>query len=221
MGRIHTRHLATCFIGLALTIGVSGVTVAQLGGRPTETWIAMMERPERIAGLKVDEIVGRLDLKPGQIVADIGAGPGIFSLALAKAVGPTGKVYAEEVDQAFIDRINQKLQDQHITNVQPVLGAFTDPRLPAVVDVAFFHDVLHHIEDRTGFLKALAPSVKATGRIAIVEYDAVKGPHSAVPALQVTKEQLDAWMADIGFKPVRRIDDLFTDARWFVIYGRK
>jgi len=221
MARIHTRHLATGVIALSLTIWTSGVTMAQLGGRPADTWITMLERPERVAALKVDEIVGRLDLKPGQVVADIGAGPGIFSFALAKAVGPTGKVYAEEVDQAFIDRINQKLQDQHITNVQPVLGAFTDPRLPAVVDVAFFHDVLHHIEDRTGFLKALAPSVKATGRIAIVEYDAVKGPHSAVPALQVTKEQLDAWMADIGFKPVRRIDDLFTDARWFVIYGRK
>lgn len=222
MVRIHTRPIATCFIGLALTLGLSGVTLAQLGGRPAETWIATLERPERIAALKVDEIVGRLDLKPGQVVADIGAGPGIFSLALAKAVGPTGKVYAEEVDQAFIDRIKQKLQEQHVTNVQPVLGAFTDPRLPAAdVDVAFFHDVLHHIEDRPGFLKALAPSVKAAGRIAIIEYDALNGPHKAAPALQVTKEQLDAWMADIGFKPIQRIDDLFTDARWFVIYGRK
>lgn len=221
MVEIHTRHLAACVLVLALTIGTSGVTMAQLGGRPAETWITSLERPERIAGLKVDEIVARLDLTPGQVVADIGAGPGIFSFALAKAVGPSGKVYAEEVDQTFLDRINQKLQEQSITNVQPVLGAFTDPRLPAEVDMAFFHDVLHHIEDRPGFLKALAPSVRATGRIAIVEYDAVKGPHNAAPALQVTKEQLDAWMADIGFKPVRRIDDLFTDARWFVIYGRK
>jgi ubiquinone/menaquinone biosynthesis C-methylase UbiE len=222
MARIHTRHLATGFIGLGLTIGMSGVPMAQLGGRPAESWITMLERPDRVAGLKVDEIVARLDLKPGQVVADIGAGPGIFSLALAKAVGPTGKVYAEDVDQAFIDHIKQKLQEQHVTNVQPILGVFTDPKLPAAdVDVAFFHDVLHHVEDRPGFLKALAPSVKAAGRIAIIEYDAVNGPHKAAPALQVTKEQLDAWMADIGFKPIQRIDDLFTDTRWFVIYGRK
>lgn len=221
MVRIHARHVATGVIGLVLTIGMSGVTRAQLGGRPTDTWITMLERPERIAGLKVDEIVARLALEPGQVVADIGAGPGIFSFALAKAVGPKGKVYAEEVDQAFIDHINQKLREQHVTNVQSVLGAFTDPKLPAAVDVAFFHDVLHHIEDRAGFLKALAPSVKASGRIAIVEYDAVNGPHKAVPALQITKEQLDTWMADIGFKPVQRIDDLFTDPRWFVIYARK
>lgn len=222
MMTIPTRHLAACVVGLALLIGMGAVPLAQLGGRPGEAWIATLERPERIAGLKVEEIIARLDLKPGQVVADIGAGPGIFSLALAKAVGPTGKVYAEEVDQAFIDRIKQKLQEQQITNVQPVLGVFTDPRLPAAdVDLAFFHDVLHHIEDRPGFLKALALSVKASGRIAIIEYDAANGPHKAAPALQVTREQLDAWMADTGFTPIQQIDGLFTDARWFVIYGRK
>ena len=222
MASTRTHRFATCLVGLAITIGTTGVAVAQLGGRPAETWITSLERPERVAALKVDEIIGRLDLKPGQVVADIGAGPGIFSLALAKAVGPTGKVYAEEVDQAFIDRINQKLQEQHITNVQPVLGVFTNPRLPAAdVDLAFFHDVLHHIEDRSGFLKTLAASIKPSGRVAIIEYDAATGPHKAAPALQITKEQLDAWMADIGFKPLQRIDDLFTDARWFVIYGRK
>ena len=222
MARIHTRTLATGLIGLALTIGMNGVAMAQLGGRPAETWITTLERPERVAGLKVDEIVARLDLKPGQVVADIGAGPGIFSLALAKAVGPTGMVYAEEVDQAFIDHIKQKLQAQHVTNVQPVLGGFTDPKLPAAsVDVAFFHDVLHHVADRPGFLKALAPSLKTAGRIAIIEYDAVNGPHKAAPELQVTRDKLDAWMADIGFTPTQQIDDLFTDARWFVIYGRK
>lgn len=218
---IHGRYVATGIIAFALTVGMGGVTVAQLGGRPTTAWIAMMERPERIAGLKVDEIVSRLDLTSGQVVADIGAGPGIFSVALAKAVGPTGKVYAEEVDQAFIDRINQTVQEQQITNVQPVLGAFTDPKLPTAVDLAFFHDVLHHIEDRTGFLKTLAPRIKPNGRIAVIEYDALNGPHKAAPALQITKEQLDAWMDEIGFKPTRRVEDLFTDPRWFVIYSRK
>jgi ubiquinone/menaquinone biosynthesis C-methylase UbiE len=137
-------------------------------------------------------------------------------------VGPRGKVYAEDVDQAFVDHINDKLKDNHVTNVQPVLGIFTDPRLPARdVDVAFFHDVLHHIEDRVGFLRALAPYVKRDGRVAIIEYDAQTGPHRAQPALQVTRAQLDAWMADIGFKPIQQIDDLFTDPRWGVIYGRR
>lgn len=217
-----TRRRTTWVVGLALIVCTTGGAMAQLGGRPADTWIASLERPERVAALKVDEIVARLGLRPGHVVADLGAGPGIFSLALAKAVGPSGKVFAEEVDQAFIDRINQRAQEQRVTNVQAVLGEFTDPKLPpAAVDLAFFHDVLHHVDDRAGFLKALAPSLKPAGRIAIVEYDALTGPHKAVPALTVTREQLDALMAGIGFTPVERIDDLFTDARWFVIYGRK
>lgn len=214
--RVLARPLTTGLIVLGLTIGVR----AQLGGRPTDAWIALLERPERVGSLKVEEIVERLRLEPGQVVADIGAGPGIFSLVLAKAIGPTGKVYAEEVDQAFIDRINQKVQAQHVTNVESVLGTFTDPRLPGDVDLAFFHDVLHHIEDRIGFLRTLAPRVKPGGRIAIIEYDGVNGPHKADPKLQITREQLDGWMAQVGFQPVERIDDLFTDPRWFVIYRR-
>ena len=214
--RFLARPLTTSLIVFALATGVH----AQLGGRPTDAWIALLERPERVNALKVDEIVQRLHLEPGQVVADIGAGPGIFSLALAKAVGATGRVYAEEVDQAFIDRIDQKVQAQHVTNVEPVLGTFTDPKLPRDVDLAFFHDVLHHIDDRIGFLRTLTPHVKPGGRIAIIEYDGVNGPHKADPALQIGREQLDGWMAQLGFRRVERIEDLFTDPRWFVIYGR-
>ncbi|MEI6667201.1 MAG: methyltransferase [Acidobacteriota bacterium] len=209
---------------VAFGLLMTPVWARQLGSRPTADWIAMMERPERIAGLKVDQIVARLDLKPGQTVADIGAGPGIFSFALAKAVGPTGKVYAEEVDPAFLDHITAALKDRHVENVRPVLGIFTDPKLPARdVDLAFFHDVLHHVDDRIGFLKALAPYLKPTGRVAIIEYDAENGPHKAQPALQITRVQLDAWMAEIGFKPIQSIGDLFTDKdpRWGAIYGRQ
>jgi ubiquinone/menaquinone biosynthesis C-methylase UbiE len=221
MPPLRTLTLLTSLgVGL-LSAGGTDLSAGQLGSRPADDWIQRMERPERIASLLVDEIVARLDLAPGQVVADIGAGPGIFSLPLAKAVGPKGRVYAEEVDQAFLDRVRQKIDAQHVTNVTPVLGTFADPKLPARdVDLAFFHDVLHHITDRTGFLATLAPYVKRAGRICIVEYDAKTGPHKDDPSLVITREQLDGWMATIGFKPVRPIEGLFRDARWAVIYGR-
>ena len=221
MARTRVLHLAIGTIALVLILGFFDTSVAQLGGRPADDWMAMMERPDRVAGLQVDAIIGRLDLKPGQVVADIGAGPGVFSLPLARAVGPSGRVYAEEVAQAFIERINEKIKEQQITNVQPVLGTFDDPRLPFDVDLAFFHDALHHVENRAGFLKTVARSLKPDGRFAVIEYDGRNGPHKAAPELQITKEQLDAWMAAIGFVPVRRIDDLFSDPRWFVIYARQ
>lgn len=100
-----------------------------------------------------------------------------------------------------------------------MLGKFSDPALPAKdVDVAFFHDVLHHIEDRAGYLKNLAKYVKPSGRVAIIELDPVTGSHRNDPKLRLTKEQVAGWMADAGFKPVEEFK-LFDD-KWFVVYGR-
>ena len=147
-------------------------------------------------------------MKPGVVVADIGAGPGVLSLPLAKAVAPGGKVYAEDIDKGFLDRIKQKAADGHVTNIVTVLGEFVDPKLPARdVDVVLFHDVLHHIENRAGYLKAAAGYLKPNGRIAVVELPP-DGSHKDEPALVVTKDQVKQWMADAGLKPVQEFDGL-------------
>ena len=88
------------------------------------------------------------------------------------------------------------------------------------MDLAFFHDVLHHIDKRADYLKALAPYIKKTGRIAIIELDPKTGSHKDDPALQVSREVLDGWMGAIGFKPLKTITGVFQDDRWGVIYGR-
>jgi predicted methyltransferase len=207
-------------IALLLAAGLSSVIAeGQLASRPTPEWIKRLERPERIAELKIDEILARLRLAPGTVAADIGAGPGVFTVPLAKAVSPGGKVYAVEIDQEFLDHIKRKTQEQNVTNAVTVLGKYTDPNLPAKdVDLAFFHDVLHHVEDRAGYLKSLAQYITPSGRIAVVELDPVKGSHRDDPQLRLTKEQVAAWMADAGFKPVEEFK-LFDD-KWFVVYAR-
>src|SRR5881409_3934660 len=103
-------------------IAAATLLADQLASRPAPDWIARLERPERVAGLKIDYIISKLELKPGQVVADIGAGPGVISLPLAKAVSPGGKVYAVDIDQAFIDHIAMRAQEQHVANVKPILG---------------------------------------------------------------------------------------------------
>lgn len=216
------RYFMTHLVGLVLAVGLSLLAAGQLASRPTEEWIKTLERPERVANIKIDQIISHLDLKPGQAVLDVGAGPGVLSLPLAKAVAPGGKVYAVEIDQGFLDRINQKTKEQNVTNVQTVLGKFADPNLPARdVDVTLFHDVLHHIEKRAEYLKALAQYMKPKGRIAVIELDAKTGAHKDRPELQVTKEELNGWMADAGFKLVQEVNGLYTDGKWFVIYARK
>jgi ubiquinone/menaquinone biosynthesis C-methylase UbiE len=204
-------------VGSAATLGA--VAAAQLKSRPADDWAASMENPERIARLKIDYIIEKLQLKPGQVVADIGAGPGVLSVPLAKAVSPGGKVYAVEIDKGFFAHIDKRAHEQHVTNVVNVLGAFTDPQLPARdVDVMLFHDVLHHIQDRAGYLKAIAPYIKPAGRVAIIDLP-VDGSHKDEPALVVTKDQVKGWMAAAGFTPVQEFDGL-NEGKWFVVYAR-
>ena len=193
----------------------------QLASRPAPDWIARLERPERVATLKIEYIISKLDLKPGQVVADIGAGPGVISLPMARAVAPKGVVYAVDIDQGFIDHIAMRAREQNVTNVKPILGKFTDPALPARdVDVALFHDVLHHIQDRAAYLRSMATYVKPNGRIAIVELSPTTGSHKEEPELQVTKDQVKQWLAPAGFKPVQEFTGLPED-KWFVVYARR
>ncbi len=202
----------------AVALAIAPTAARQLASRPAEEWAARLERPDRVAGLKIDYIIEKLQLKPGQSVADIGAGPGVLSIPIAKAVAP-GKVYAVEIDKGFFDHIDRRAKEQHVGNVVNVLGEFTDPRLPARdVDVALFHDVLHHIENRAAYLKAVAEYVKPSGRIAIIELPP-NGSHKDSPTLVVTKDQVKGWMADAGFRPVQEFDGL-NEGKWFIVYAR-
>lgn len=215
-----TRFIKSlCLVALILTPAPRTLN-AQLSSRPAEDWIPRLERPERVAELKTDEVVARLGLKPGDAVADIGAGAGVFSWPLARAVAPGGTLYAVEVDKGFISYLEKRAKEQQLTNVRPVLGKFEDPQVPAKIDLAFFHDVLHHIDGRAAYLKTVASYVKPGGRIAIIDLDATlpDASHRDEPALQVTKEQVQEWMTAAGLE---KTDDiaLFKD-KWFVIYRK-
>ena len=204
---------------LAVTAAATGLSARQLASRPVDDWTARLERPDRVAGLKIEYIISSLGLKPGEVVADMGAGPGVLSLPIAKAVVPGGKVYAVEIEQGFLDRIADKARQAGVANIVTVLGAFSDPKLPARdVDVALFHDVLHHIKERAEYLKATARYIKPGGRIAVVELPP-DGSHKDEPELVVTKDQVKGWMADAGFAPVKEFDGL--TGKWFVVYGRR
>ena len=198
---------------------VASAAAVQLGSRPAEDWIKTLENPQRLAGLKIDDVVSRLGLKPGSSVADIGSGSGAFIGALTAAVSPGGSVYAVDIDQGLLDHIARRAADLKLSNVHVVLGKFTDPALPVRnVDVALIYDVLHHIEARAEYLKNLAGYIGPGGRIAVVDFVPGRGGHAKQPEQQITKEQTAAWMAAAGFKPVEEFN-LFDD-KWFVVYSR-
>jgi cyclopropane fatty-acyl-phospholipid synthase-like methyltransferase len=208
-----------CFAGLAVLL-VTAPVAAQLGSRPAEEWIKTLEGPARVAGMKIDEVVSALKLQSGQTVADIGAGPGLLEVPLAKAVGLRGRVYAVEIDAGFFPEIRRRAAAAQVTNVETVLGKFTDPALPVrSIDVALFHDVIHHVENRAAYLKTLAAYLGRAGRIAVIDYEGGKGPHSAQPELEVTREQLAGLMRDAGFAQVDDVK-LFPD-KYFLVFAKK
>jgi ubiquinone/menaquinone biosynthesis C-methylase UbiE len=209
------------FVSAAVAVWFVFATAAspQLAPRTAEEWIATLDAPARIEALKIPDVMRKLALKPGQKVADIGAGSGVFSVQFSKAVRPGGTVYAVEVDEKLIDHILMSAAEQGIVNVEGVLGEYDDPSLPEEVDVVFINDVLHHIEHRDVYLKNLVGYLKPASRVAIIDYKPGQGGHADDTKLQVSQEQATTWMAAAGLKPVEVVSDVFTD-RWFVIYGK-
>ena len=212
-----------CLLGAMLSGSVTE-SRAQLAPRKAEEWVPTLEGRQRAATLKIGEVLSKLSLKPGMVVADIGAGSGVFSRPLAEAVGSSGKVYAVDIQQDLLDYINKRDQEENIRNIQTVLGEFDDPKLPARdVDLAFINDVLHHIQHRAAYLKTLGAYLKPSGRIAIIEMDKndPKTPHRNQPELLVGREDVEQWMSDAGFKQVEEYPDLFPGTKWFVVFARK
>jgi ubiquinone/menaquinone biosynthesis C-methylase UbiE len=205
---------------VAFLLLTSAGAAAQLGSRPADEWIATLDGPQRVASLRIDEVVAAVNVRPGQTVADIGAGSGLFSVPLGRAAGQKGRVYAVEIDAGFFSQIRRRAAEAGVDNVETVLGKFTDPALPVkTIDVAFFHDVLHHIAERPAYLKAVARYLAPDGRIVVVDYQAGMGPHPGHPELEVSRAQLEAWMSAAGLTEVQAIE-MFPD-KYFLTFARR
>ena len=201
---------------LALTLQVE-LDAVQLGSRSAKEWIERLQRPGRLEGLKIEDVLKELNLKVGEIVADIGAGTGVFTRPMAQRVAPSGKVLAVEIDQELLDYIDRRSEEESIRNVDTVLGEYQDPKLPTNnLDLAFFHNTLHHIEDREGYLKLLASYLKPDGRIVVI--DMIDG-HKDDPEMQIDVEAVVDLMKSAGFELSQQIDELFEE-KFFVIFKR-
>jgi len=199
-------------IGLAL---VPELVQAQLGKRPAKDYIAVLENPERIERLKTAEVMSRLKLKNENIVADIGAGSGVFTRKLAQAVAPDGMVFAVDIDQELLDYNREKIRQANLSdNVEFVLGRFDDPRLPPdSCDLIFICDVVHHIEHREVYLRNVRHYLKPEGRLAIIDYKANWPPGHE--EMKFSTEELLSWTKSAGFEKSAEFD-LISDAFFYI-----
>jgi ubiquinone/menaquinone biosynthesis C-methylase UbiE len=155
-----------------------------------DRYIARLADPARDAWQKPDEVVRALRLRPGQVACDVGSGPGYFTLRLARAVGPSGRVYAVDVEPKILDALRERLAASGLRNVTPVLALADDPLLPAAAcDVILIVDTYHHFPDRVAYLGRLTRALRPGGRIANVDYHKRETPVGPPLAHRMSREE--------------------------------
>jgi len=185
-----------------------------------ERYIAMLEHPDREAYQKPDQVLVVLEFKPGDRVADIGAGSGYFTIRLAKAVGPTGIVWAIDVEQAMLDHIEERIQEENLQNVKLKLVREEDPQLPAgSMDTIMIVHTYSYLPNRIEYARKLRAALAPGGRVVIIDYipkSWQERPWGPLPHQQVSRETVDEEMAKAGFKPIK-VHNFLPD-QYFVEY---
>lgn len=158
-----------------------GRQIAQVMGHQGAAWL---ERPSRTVEEQPDQVITALALNPTDTIADIGAGTGYFSFRLSPQV-PQGKVLAVDIQPEMLDIITFLKQENHIDNVEPVLGSPTEPHLPPeTVDVALMVDAYHEFDHPKEMMEGIVRSLKPGGRVVLVEY---RGENPLIPIKRLHK----------------------------------
>ncbi len=150
-----------------------------------------------------------LAIKPGQTVCDLGCGNGFYTVELAKRVGPTGTVYAVDIQPEMLRMLAERAVLENLPNIRPVLGTPIDPRLPAgKVDVVLCVDVYHEFSHPEPMLARIRESLAEGGQLVLAEF---RGEDPAVPIKplhKMTKAQIRAELEPAGFQIDREFDRL-------------
>jgi len=141
-----------------------------------EEWVARFERESREIAVSRDEIVAMLGLRPGMDVADIGAGTGLFTEPLARAVFPGGKVYAVDIVPEFVAHIDERAKAADLSNVETVLCEEDSVKLPwRSVDLVFLCDAYHHFEYPRSTMRSIRHALRPGGELVVIDFERIPG----------------------------------------------
>ena len=185
---------------------VSGRVFAPVMGVGGAGWLERPEREDEEAPSKAIEL---LELKPGMVVADIGAGSGYYASRIAKRVGPAGHVYATDIQPGMIDILERRITSEGLANMSTILGSPDDPKLPArSIDMAIMVDVYHELQQPQIFLQRLKEALKPNGRLVLLEF---RKEDPKIPILEVHKmsvAEVDQEMKAEGYEIEKVVEGL-------------
>jgi ubiquinone/menaquinone biosynthesis C-methylase UbiE len=177
-----------------------------------------LDRPEREREERPDLVMQALQLKAGDLVADVGCGTGYFSWRMAEAVAPRGVVYGVEIQQEMLDLLAGNMRARHVTNVVGVLGSVSDPKLPQPVDLVLLVDVYHEFSEPAEMMAAICRSLKPGGRVVFVEY---RGEDPTVPIKPLHKMTEAQVKREMTAQPLDYVETVRTLPRQHLIVFRK
>jgi ubiquinone/menaquinone biosynthesis C-methylase UbiE len=180
-----------------------------------EKYAKSFDDPARDAWQMPGRVIEALGLAKGQIVADVGAGTGYFSVRLAKAPAAP-KVYAVDVEKSMVEYVRNRAAKEGLKNIVAVQGGAERTNLPEAVDLVLIVDTYHHIPKREMYFRTLKQSLKPSARVAIIDFR--KGAPSGPPEeFRFTPEQITAEMKSAGF--ALQAQHEFLPRQLFLIYG--
>ena len=183
-----------------------GRTVAQTMHWSGASWLIRNRREREESG---ERMFKELQLKPGQVVCDIGCGNGYYTLAMANAVGEKGRVYAVDIQPEMLKMLEERAQKRGVKNMMPVLGSLWDPKLPEnALDLVLLVDVYHEFSHPPQMLAGIRKSLKPDGELVLVEYRAEDDQVPIKPEHKMSREQILKEMRANGFEEHRHFDEL-------------
>jgi ubiquinone/menaquinone biosynthesis C-methylase UbiE len=193
-----------------------GREIAWVMGHQAADWL---ERDNRDEEERTELLVDLLGLKAGDVAADIGAGSGYFTRRLSKRVGPAGRVLAVDIQPEMLMILTNKLASEGLTNVQPILGTLTDPRLPAAgIDLVLLVDVYHEFSDPYEMMEGICRGLKPGGRVAFVEY---RGEDPDVPIKPLHKMTEAQVKKEMSAQPLAFVETIAKLPRQHLMIFRK
>ncbi|MBV9504805.1 MAG: class I SAM-dependent methyltransferase [Acidobacteriia bacterium] len=177
-------------------------------------------REERAAEEHPDQALDELKIAKGWTVADIGAGVGYMSWRMAERVGPTGKVYANDIQPQMLELLKKNMLERHISNVIPVLGEPDDPKLPeGQIDLVLLVDVYHEFSQPQKMLRHIRAALKPDGRLVLLEYRAEDPKVPILPLHKMTVDQVKSEIEPEGFRLDKVLETL--PRQHIIIFRRK
>ena len=179
-----------------------------------EKWAKVFDDPARDAWQKPHEVIEALALAPDAVVADIGSGTGYFAARLARFVSK-GRVYGVDTEPDMVKYLAERASREGLANLVSIAGRPADPSLPAKVDLVLMVDVYHHIAGREEYFRRLRGSLKAGGRIAIIDFrvDSERGPPRRS---RVSPARVRAEMGEAGYAAVK--EHAFLPSQYFLVF---